>query len=112
MMKLGVSHINLWSLDCEGCEEVALSTFDFAAVPVQHMVVELDRHDEERNERVIGILRSAGFQKEECNLFATGCFTNTKFPEHLKAPRGQTEDTKLSTILARYVLHGYNKLLA
>ena len=57
----GVTHIDLWVLDMEGAELEAVRTFDFAAVTVDVMVVELDGGDEPKDEAVRQHLVAAGF---------------------------------------------------
>ena len=52
----------MWVLDMEGAELEALKTFDFAAVSVDVMVVELDGGDEPKDEAVRKHLLASGFE--------------------------------------------------
>eukprot|EP00240_Pyramimonas_obovata_P006898 CAMPEP_0118929936 /NCGR_PEP_ID=MMETSP1169-20130426/6790_1 /TAXON_ID=36882 /ORGANISM="Pyramimonas obovata, Strain CCMP722" /LENGTH=177 /DNA_ID=CAMNT_0006872213 /DNA_START=528 /DNA_END=1061 /DNA_ORIENTATION=+ len=81
MKNLQVPYLNFWSLDCEGCEETAVQTFDFQAVPVQYMIVELDTHDPGRNQRIVDMLQRNGIDRVPCDLVDTGCFSNAFFPD-------------------------------
>jgi hypothetical protein len=56
-----ISHIDLWVLDLEGAELEALKTFDFVAVTVDVIVVELDGGDEPKDEAVRGFLLDKGY---------------------------------------------------
>jgi len=56
-----IKHVDLWVLDLEGAELEALKTFDFIAVTVDVIVVELDGGDEQKDEAVREFLLSTGF---------------------------------------------------
>ena len=58
----GIAHIDLWVLDMEGAELEALKTFDFSAVRVDVIVVELDGGDEAKDQAVRAHLLAAGFE--------------------------------------------------
>ena len=61
LAKLGVNHIDFWSLDVEGGELEVLRTVDFNILRVGVLVVEADGHNESKNSEVRKILLSNKF---------------------------------------------------
>jgi len=61
LSKLGITHIDLWSLDVEGAELQVLETVDWKAVSVDVIVVEAPGYDEAKDQAVIDLLLSQGF---------------------------------------------------
>jgi FkbM family methyltransferase len=57
----GVLDIDVLSLDVEGAEHLVLQTIDFAVTNIRVIVIELDGHDKEKDERCRALLRAAGF---------------------------------------------------
>jgi len=55
------AHIDFFSLDVEGAELVVLETIDFASTTVNMFMIELDRHNLERNYKVRQSLFNAGY---------------------------------------------------
>lgn len=59
---MGITHVDLWILDVEGAEASVLAGFDFNAVAVDVVGVELDGSNSAKDEVVRGYLRDAGYQ--------------------------------------------------
>lgn len=75
----GISHIDLWVLDMEGAELEALKTFDFAAVSVDVIVVELDGGDEPKDNAVRQHLLASGFVLQQMHHVRNDWFTRKGF---------------------------------
>eukprot|EP00668_Euglena_longa_P048208 GGOE01065272.1.p1 GENE.GGOE01065272.1~~GGOE01065272.1.p1 ORF type:complete len:294 (+),score=55.87 GGOE01065272.1:34-882(+) len=59
----GLSHIDLWSLDVEGAELVAIETVDWSSIRIDVIIIELDYHFPPKNLRIRQILRSLGYKE-------------------------------------------------
>jgi hypothetical protein len=57
----GITHVNLWILDVEGAESSVLAGFDFDAVRVDVVGIELDGTNLEKDEASRAVLRRNGF---------------------------------------------------
>ena len=56
----GLNYIDLLTVDVEGCELIVLETFDFT-IPVYVIVIELDGHDKEKDQKCRDVLLKNGF---------------------------------------------------
>ena len=61
VLKLGWNHIDIWSLDVEGSELVALEAFDFNRVTVSVILVELDNTNPRKDLAVRNLLQRQGY---------------------------------------------------
>ncbi len=75
----GITHIDLWVLDLEGAELEALKTFDFSAVSVDVIVVELDGGDEVKDQAVREHLLASGFELHLMHHVRNDWFTRVGF---------------------------------
>ncbi len=57
----GISHVHVWVLDVEGAESSVLAGFDFKAVRVDVVLIELDGSNPGKDEEARALLRAAGF---------------------------------------------------
>jgi hypothetical protein len=57
----GIAHVHLWVLDVEGAEHSALEDFDFEAVRVDVVLIELDGSNPGKDEACRALLRARGF---------------------------------------------------
>jgi hypothetical protein len=53
--------VDLWSLDVEGAELEVLKTVDFSRLSVKVLMVELDGHNQEKDQAVKDLLAGVGF---------------------------------------------------
>lgn len=60
LKKSEIKYIDLMTIDVEGGELVVLETFDFS-IPVYVIIIELDNHNPEKDEKCREILRENGF---------------------------------------------------
>lgn len=65
----GADHIDFFSLDVEGGELQVLKTFDFK-VPVNSWIIEMDGHDENKDEGVRRLLEEHGYIKSRVQGFS------------------------------------------
>ena len=69
----------MWVLDLEGAELEALKTFDFSAVSVDVIVVELDGGDEAKDQAVREHLLASGFELHLMHHVRNDWFTRVGF---------------------------------
>lgn len=63
--RLGITHVDLWSLDVEGAELAVLETVDFSRMTINAMVVETDGINATKDGQVVELLTNAGFVAAE-----------------------------------------------
>ena len=64
-MSWGITHVDFWVLDVEGAELEVLRVFDFAAVSVDVVVVEVDRTNQAKDDAVRAVLRASGYRRHD-----------------------------------------------
>lgn len=62
LAKLGITHIDFWTLDVEGAEWSVLSTFDWDAVSIHVLVIENDKNEAVEKPRRHELLKSKNFE--------------------------------------------------
>jgi len=77
---LGIVNIDFFSLDVEGAEWQVLQTLDFNLLNVHVLLVEADRHDTEKNERVRRYMtESQGFILNQSLVARSDVFVNPSY---------------------------------
>lgn len=76
---LGIPWVDYFSLDVEGSEENVLKSMIWD-IPIHVMMVEMDEHDEEANNRIRAIMTGVGFTEDtEIDVKLSGIFVNQSF---------------------------------
>ena len=64
----GLVDIDLFSLDVEGAELAVLETLDFGVTNIRVLVVELDGHNLEKDQKIRSLMLSKGFEKPALSI--------------------------------------------
>eukprot|EP00669_Euglena_mutabilis_P010604 TRINITY_DN5335_c0_g1_i1.p1 TRINITY_DN5335_c0_g1~~TRINITY_DN5335_c0_g1_i1.p1 ORF type:complete len:273 (-),score=50.91 TRINITY_DN5335_c0_g1_i1:108-905(-) len=66
-----LKHVDFWSLDVEGAELMALRTTDWTEITIDIIMIELDKHNPNKNRQVRYLMKSLGYV--ECRFCTVDC---------------------------------------
>ena len=77
--KLGIFHIDLFSLDVEGAELEVLRTLDLSTLSIKTLVIEMDNSNKLKDARVLDTVQGHGFVRANANEAGNGYFIHSSF---------------------------------